>query len=512
MSKTYSDIGVSNVRFPTYEFLALFLPIAVLVLVVGYSYANLSLENHIEEILDQDSSRLHRLSGFIGAEVAGSLNHLLVLSKETTTLKALDVQRPGYIRALESSFMTLASRNPQYQQIRWIDESGNERARVMRNQGKPYVVARQDLQDESNRYYFMKANTLLPGEMYISKVDLNVEHGKIERPIRPIIRIATPVLDSQRNRRGIIIINIALRYLFNLIRDSKETAFPIYYLLLNQEGELLNKWVTHPEADETLDENVNFQLSHPQVWGKISVKDSGNTETKDGLWTWKTLSPVDTFKRMSQTLPDDPLVFDKLIIDEFSLTLLVHRSISSLVEMRQQSRIMISLGMLLGLSIYSLALFLYLNGHVRARRAELNATYAMARASSMERLKELEERFRHLVEASSIGQMVVDNTGRIELSNPAAEAILGYERGELEGMSVEKLLPRDMRRQHVQLREQYSREPEARKMGKGRELKAMKKCGSKVSVEVGLNPYTDQGRQLVLVSIIDLSVRAVATS
>jgi PAS domain S-box-containing protein len=163
--------------------------------------------------------------------------------------------------------------------------------------------------------------------------------------------------------------------------------------------------------------------------------------------------------------------------------------------------------MLLGLTVYGFSLFLYLGGHVRARRAELNATYAIARASSMERLKELEERFRHLVEASSIGQLVVDDTGRIKISNPAAEGMLGYEIGELEGLSVDRLVPSDMQQQHVRLREQYLEEPDARIMGEGRELMAVTKQGSKISVEVGLNPYSDQGHRLVLVSIIDLSAR-----
>jgi len=41
----------------------------------------------------------------------------------------------------------------------------------------------------------------------------------------------------------------------------------------------------------------------------------------------------------------------------------------------------------------------------------------------------------------------------------------------------------------------------------GRELKAVRMDGSTLPVEVGLNPYTDHGRPLVLASIIDLSDR-----
>ena len=44
-------------------------------------------------------------------------------------------------------------------------------------------------------------------------------------------------------------------------------------------------------------------------------------------------------------------------------------------------------------------------------------------------------------------------------------------------------------------------------MGAGRELAAVRRDGSVMPVEVGLNPYLDHGRRLVLASIIDLSTR-----
>jgi len=41
----------------------------------------------------------------------------------------------------------------------------------------------------------------------------------------------------------------------------------------------------------------------------------------------------------------------------------------------------------------------------------------------------------------------------------------------------------------------------------GRELQAVRKEGSKIPVEVGLTPYTDHDKQLILVNLIDLSHR-----
>ena len=42
-------------------------------------------------------------------------------------------------------------------------------------------------------------------------------------------------------------------------------------------------------------------------------------------------------------------------------------------------------------------------------------------------------------------------------------------------------------------------------MGKGRKLEALTADGRRIPVEVGLNPFLDHGKQVVLASIIDLS-------
>jgi PAS domain S-box-containing protein len=494
-------------RFSSTLFLALFLPVAAVVLVLGFSFASLRSESEIKQIIEQDNSRLYLISGFVGAQVLDSLQHLRALSTESTTMRALDTGASGDLRALESSFLTLARRNPQYQQIRWIDETGTERVRIVRDQGPPYVVAAQELQDKSKRYYFEAANALLPGELYISRIDLNEEHGKIEMPPRPMLRIATPLVDGNRKRRGIIIINIDMKYLINLVRAPGQEEQDVDYLLVNKQGDLLNGEIENIQVAGEQDQGVKFFLQHPNVWKRVVASDSGNLELADGLWSWKALSPIDTFKNLALVFPQFMVAFDQLITDDFSLTLVAHRPHSVLENLRRENRMLISLAIVFGLSVYGLTLLFYLSSHVRARRAEAEAAYADARATNLERMKELEERFHRVVDASTIGQIVVDVNGRIEISNPAAERMLGYERGALEGLQVDALLPDGLREEHVRLRDLYMQAPMARQMGIGRELQAVKKDGTPISVEIGLTPYTDHGRPLILVSIIDQSQR-----
>ena len=507
MPKPDSNTSDNSGRFPRFVFLALFLPIAALVVLIGFSLAGARTEARVNEILDQDGSRLQLVSGFLGAEVLASLQHLRSLSTETITLQAVDSPDTGLLKALEYSFLTLAQRNPQYQQIRWLDRSGLEKVRIMRDQGEPFVVAPQDLQDKSSRYYFKEANALLPGELFTSRIDLNEERGEIELPPRPILRIATPVKGSGRKTLGVVLINIDMKYLFNLVHAPMQTGTDVAYFLVNQKGIQLNSAIEDSQDVAEWEQGLNFIQAHPTVWEEVMRIDSGSLKLPDGLWSWETLSPVETFYRSNQMLPKHLVAFDQMVSNDFSLTLIIHRPPGIFNDVRYENRLLVSLGMIFILSVYGLALFFYLTGQARARLAEAEAAHAMGRESNMARLKELEERFHLLVEASSIGQLVVDSDGRIEISNPAAERMLGYEKGELDGLQVDALLPASLQNKHVQLREQFMQAPEARRMGVGRELEAVRKDGSKVPVEVGLNPYSDHGRPLILASVIDLSVR-----
>jgi PAS domain S-box-containing protein len=175
--------------------------------------------------------------------------------------------------------------------------------------------------------------------------------------------------------------------------------------------------------------------------------------------------------------------------------------------MRRDIRSSTFAGVFVVLVVYGISLYFYLRGNFRAKRAELEASFARGHAANMNRLKEHEERFHRLVESSGVGQLVVDSEGKIEISNATVEQMLGYDKNDLVGLNVEKLLPVDKQQGHSALRQEFMQNPQARKMGEGRELEALRKDGTTIPVEIGLNPYTDQGRILVLVNVIDLSKR-----
>jgi len=124
--------------------------------------------------------------------------------------------------ALVDLFSSIARSDNFIMQLRLLDAKGNERVRIDRNVcfSLPYVVPKSKLQNKKERYYFQKILSLNKDEYWTSKLDLNVEHGKIEKPYKPVIRVGTPVFDGQ-NKRGIIIINIFMKKLLEQFTSSK---------------------------------------------------------------------------------------------------------------------------------------------------------------------------------------------------------------------------------------------------------------------------------------------------
>jgi PAS domain S-box-containing protein len=320
-----------------------------------------------------------------------------------------------------------------------------------------------------------------------------------------MIRVATPVFDGQNRRRGILVINISAKYMLEAVRQMQSSADDTRYFLVNQLGQLLVASHQLPSEYSASDSDFDFSASHSAVWQQITAQRSGSFELSDGLWIWEKFASA-TMLRVSGLSLDD-LESSRIHADEFSLVLIAHKPLATILELRQENRVPVMLGVLVVLSVYALSLFVLLRGLVIEQRAKLKASYAAAHAAEVERVRELQERFRRLVETSSIGQILIDDAGRIVMSNPAAEAMLGYKKGELNHRPVDQLVPPELQDQHVRWREDYLVAPETRKMGEGRELEAVTKDGKRIPVEIGLNPYVEDGKQFVLASIIDLSER-----
>lgn len=113
-----------------------------------------------------------------------------------------------YKKQLERQFIDLAKRMNTFVQLRFLDSDGREVVRINANQGSAKIIENEQLQDKSHRDYFQKAINLPAGEIYHSPMDLNREHGEIERPFHPVMRLATPIYEGEK-ATGVLVANIS---------------------------------------------------------------------------------------------------------------------------------------------------------------------------------------------------------------------------------------------------------------------------------------------------------------
>src|SRR5262245_22243071 len=133
---------------------------------------------------------------------------------------------------------------PNYSQFRVIGvaDGGREILRVDRSgqDGTIRVVPDAELQPKGDRGYFRRALEVRRNDVYVSPVELNEEHGKIETPYEPTVHAVAAVYAPDGTPFGAVVINIDLRPQFEKIRASARRSL-LY--IVNERGDYL----VHPD-------------------------------------------------------------------------------------------------------------------------------------------------------------------------------------------------------------------------------------------------------------------------
>jgi len=121
--------------------------------------------------------------------------------------------------------------------------------------------------------------------------------------------------------------------------------------------------------------------------------------------------------------------------------------------------------------------------------------------------KLVEAKFRDMFEHTPDAFLIVDITGHSVLLNAQAEALFGWQRVDLIGQPVERLMPERYRQQHRTHRALFHESPRTRTMGAGLELFAMRRDGTEFPVEVSLSPVETEEGRMVMCALRDLTER-----
>jgi diguanylate cyclase (GGDEF)-like protein len=217
------------------------------------------------------------------------------LSEQNEMIQMLDQDHGGeaYKALMAREYGEFSRKKQKYDQIRFIDVTGMEKVRVDFKGGDPAIVPERGLQNKGNRYYFKDTLALLRGEIFISPFDLNIEHGKIEEPLKPMIRLGTPVFDKENQKRGVVILNYLGDRLLKTLKESSEMS-PGNLMLVNSDG----YWLYSPDAGDEWGfmfpekSDRKFSTDFPDVWKRILTSRVTQVKNERGLFTSATVYPV----------------------------------------------------------------------------------------------------------------------------------------------------------------------------------------------------------------------------
>ncbi len=152
-------------------------------------------------------------------------------------------------------YMADLSAKSAYYQLRTLDHTGREIVRVDRSApgGAVRVVPDTEMQVKSAETFFRETSRLREHEVYVSPIDLHREHGAIETPHVPVLRIATPVFDHNGVRFGLVMVNLDMRSAFDRLRSAARAGGHVY--VVNESGDYL----VHPDPTR----EFGFDLGRP---------------------------------------------------------------------------------------------------------------------------------------------------------------------------------------------------------------------------------------------------------
>jgi PAS domain S-box-containing protein len=465
-------------------FLVIYIPLAALVIFLVATFLQTEESDLRKKILGRgqnlvssETEAFNRALGYVAID-ALSLADLTATSDEWHELIN---PISGNIATNLKSF---SNYKKNYDQLRLLDLSGQELVRVDMTSAGPRLTSKEALQNKSSRYYYINSKGLIRG-IYVSRFDLNLEHGVSEIPIKPMLRFVVPVVDSNGAKSGFLVLNyLGNEFLQQLKKLSEASDGTIF--LVNEDG----YWLIGPTSDDEWRFDINpdstksITYQYPSEWIKIKAADDGSFFAEPGMFVFKTLNPVDALSGIAAS------PFE--VLSEESLKIVYFVSNENLKLPWKQKAIWITVFVL---------------GLVAALTWFMSRAYIRKRESILA-IIENEKKFKAVTDNIQDAIIVMDHKGKIKFWNPSATRIFGYGSTEVEEHNLHELLakPSDTLLAEEGLKG-FSRSGEGPILNGTREVKAIQKDGTIFDIELLVAPLKIDDEWFAVGSARDITER-----
>ncbi len=359
--------------------------------------------------------------------IQSTISDLKALGGSPALLTFLEQDTPATRQHVEEMFRNFANSKKTYDQIRYLDADGLEVIRINYDaqQDQSVIIPKQDLQDKQHRYYFQDAWKLAPEEVYISPLDLNIEQEQIERPFKPMLRLAMPIADDNGEKRGVIVLNYRAAKVLQQFREQLENN---HAMLLNQDGFWLSSPTPKDEWGFMFEQKPRFDTRYPKAWTFIQQHNAGDIRVPEGIFVFTTVYPL----RSGQHTSLDHVYTTIAETAQQEWQAYYWKTVSLIPNLalptffNRYSKLEWTLTTLVLICIAYLEWMLLASLHAYQR--------------SLENLKENEQQLREITDTLAEGLYVLNDKGIIEFVNKEACQLLGLPRENLLGHDVCEVL------------------------------------------------------------------------
>jgi len=272
------------------RFSILFSIVILSVFIFSYTYISNSVDEVLiryQDLLTLEEASSYQLINNSSSDVLFLKDLLLTYAGKSGALIPRDYQR------LTEKFYHFARRRKLYDKIRFLNAQGMEKIRITYRNDKARVISKNQLQKKTHRNYFKDTILLKNDEIYISRLDLNVERKQIETPFRPMIRFVTPVFRANGELLGVIVLNYNANVLLSRIRnlDKFEKGS---VMLVNKKGYFL--------IGPTAEDEWGFMVSNrrhktmatlfPAIWFTAKNLQNNVIKTTNGIFITRKLRGI----------------------------------------------------------------------------------------------------------------------------------------------------------------------------------------------------------------------------
>lgn len=181
-------------------------------------YLRLSIDHFVDDYQNQQNTAINIADLFISEKFESIYDDLNIIrnSNEFLLYKS-NIEDEYALSEVESLFNRYASNKNGITQVRLLSAEGMELVRVNKVDDQMISVPKSELQDKSDRYYYLHALGATENQIYVSDFDLNIENGVIVVPYEPTIRFTLKINDVTGKLIGLIVLNFDGEQFFSVI-------------------------------------------------------------------------------------------------------------------------------------------------------------------------------------------------------------------------------------------------------------------------------------------------------